>query len=303
MPLGLRADALRGSGEHREALASWLAVRWPLLAGVALLGVLVDLLLGGPLTTVVDVRVHAWMAALPHTGPDLVAAHVLDHTGQRWLVTPVVVAAALWACRRRGSWSSLWLVLGTIFAMNVVIAVAKFTLARGLAVSGDPSLFVPGGQAFPSGHGANAASAAALVVLLVARARSTRIRRSTALVAVLVPSTVMTVVSLYLGFHWFSDLLAGALLGVLVVRAGVAVEGWLGPRMRRRRRIGVPPLHLVAPLASGRPGDQPGDQPADLPADLPAGQPARLASARAADPARDRAPDAQLRRRPGAAAA
>ncbi|WP_218974807.1 phosphatase PAP2 family protein [Streptomyces sp. NP160] len=244
MRLGPRAAALRGTGEHREAAAAWLAVRWPLLAGAALLGVLLDLLLGGPLTTVADVRLHAWMAARPHTGPDLVLAHVLDHTGQRWLVTPVVVAAALWACRRLRSWSSLWMVLGTIFAMNVVIAAAKFSLARGLAITGDPQLFVPGGQAFPSGHAANAASAAALVVVLVARARGTRVRRSTALVCVAVPSAVMTLVSLYLGFHWFSDLLAGTLLGVLVVRAGVAVEGWLGPRLRRRRP-GASPLHAV----------------------------------------------------------
>lgn len=293
MPLGPRAAALRGTGEHREATAAWLAVRWPLLAGAALLGVLLDLLLGGPLTTVLDVRVHAWMGALPHTGPDLVAAHVLDHTGQRWLVTPVVVAAALWACRRRGSWSSLWMVLGTIFAMNVVIAVAKFSLARGLAISGDPQLFVPGGQAFPSGHAANAASAAALVVVLVARARGTRIRRSTALVGVAVPSAVMTVVSLYLGFHWLSDLVAGTLLGVLVVRAGVAVEGWLGPRLRlrRRRRTGVPPLHAVVAR----------QDPFEV--DLPEAEPARLASARAADTARAGTTDAQLRRRPGAAAA
>lgn len=265
-----------GTGGRREAAATWLAARWPLLAGAALLWIVLDLLLGGPLTTVVDVRLHARMAALPHTGPDLLAAHVLDHTGQRWLVTPVVVAAALWACRRRGSWSSLWLVLGTVFAMNVVIAVAKFSLARGLAVSGDPSLFVPGGQAFPSGHGANAASAAALVVLLVARARGTRLRRSTALLGVLVPSTVMAVVSLYLGFHWASDLAAGVLLGVLVVRAGVAVES----RLRSRR-----------------------SDPRRIDRDLPAAEPARLASARAADTARDRTPDAQLRRRPGAAAA
>ncbi|PWJ52921.1 Membrane-associated phospholipid phosphatase [Quadrisphaera granulorum] len=281
MPFGLRAAALRGTGEHREAAASWLAARWPLLATAALLGVLTDLLLAGPLTTVLDVRIHEWMGALPHTGPDLVLAHVLDHTGQRWLVTPVVIAAALWACRRRRSWSSLWLVLGTIFAMNVVIAIAKFTLDRGLAITGDPSLFVPNGQAFPSGHAANAASAAALLVLLVARARGTRIRRSSALVAVVVPSTVMTVVSLYLGFHWFSDLLAGSLLGVLMVRAGAAVEGRLGPRLRRRRpRVSTP-----------------------FDTDLPETEAARLASARAADPARDRAPHAQLRRRPGATTA
>lgn len=242
------------TASRREAVASWLASRWHLVAAVALVGVLADLLLGGALTTVVDPRVHAAMASLPHTGPDLVAAHVLDHTGQRWLVTPLVVAAALWACRNRRSWSSLWLVLGTIFVMNVVIAVAKFSLARGLAISGDPSLFTTGGQAFPSGHGANAASAAALLVVLVARARQRPVRRSTALVTVLVPSTVMTVVSLYLGFHWFSDLVAGALLGVLVVRAGVAVEARVLRRRAARRRIGVPPLGAVtAPFDAREP--------------------------------------------------
>jgi len=233
------------TASRREAVASWLASRWHLVASVALVGVLLDLLLGGALTTVVDPRVHAAMASLPHTGPDLVAAHVLDHTGQRWLVTPLVVAAALWACRRRRSWSSLWMVVATIFVMNVVIAVAKFSLARGLAISGDPSLFTAGGQAFPSGHGANAASAAALLVVLVARARQRQVRRSTALVVVLVPSTVMTAVSLYLGFHWFSDLLAGALLGVLVVRAGVAVEARALRHRALRRRIGLPPLNAV----------------------------------------------------------
>lgn len=298
MPFGSRAAALRGTGEHREAAAAWLAVRWPLLAGVALLGVLLDLLLGGPLTTVADVRVHAWMAARPHTGPDLALAHVLDHTGQRGIVTPIVLLVAVWVRRRTGSWSSVWLVLGTIFAMNLVIAAAKFSLARGLAVDGDPSLFLPGGQAFPSGHAANASSAAALLVVLLARGRGVRLRRSTALVVVLVPSAVMTVVSLYLGFHWFSDLVAGTLLGALVVWAGVRVERRTAPELRRRRtrrRIGIPPLHALQP--AGRALDDPFE--VDLPAELPA----RLASPRAADTARAGTPDAQLRRRPGATAA
>lgn len=223
---------------------SWVAARWPLLAGTALLGVLLDLLLRGPLTTGVDVAVNRWMAALPHTGPDLVLAHVLDHTGKITIVTPVVLVVAALASRRQRSWSSLGLAVGTLFPMLAVLAVVKFGLARGLAINGDPSLLVPGGQAFPSGHAAQAAVAAGLLIALLPRVTGRPLRRSTALLLVLVPCTVMTSVSLYLGFHWLSDLVAGTLAGLLSARAGLAVEQrWA--RRRRARRIGIPPLHLV----------------------------------------------------------
>lgn len=230
---------------RREALATWLTARWTLLAACALLALLADLLLGGFLTTAVDPAVRTRMAAFPHTGPDLSVALLLDQTGKITTVSAALLVAGLWASRRERSWSPVVTAGTTLFVMLAVLAVVKFGLARGLAVNGDPSLFVPGGQAFPSGHGAQAALGAALVAVLVQRARGVRLRRSTALLAVLVPSAVMTSVSLYLGFHWMTDLLAGALVGVLAARAGLAVEARAARRRAGRRRIGIPPLALV----------------------------------------------------------
>ena len=233
------------SGVRRDAVAAWLTARWPLLASTLLLALLVDLLLGGAVTTALDPAVRERMAALPHSPSDVSAALVLDRTGKITTVSTALLLAGSWAAWRERSWSALVMAGTTLFSMLAVLAVVKFGLARGLAVNGDPSLFVPGGQAFPSGHGAQAALGAALVAVLVARARGRRLRRSTALLAVLVPSAVMTSVSLYLGFHWMSDLVAGALTGVLAARAGLAAEARLTRRRADRVRIGIPPLVTV----------------------------------------------------------
>ncbi len=231
------------TASRRELAARWLVAHWPVLAAVALVAVLFDLLTGGPVTRVLDPWVRNHLLALPHTGPDLAVAHVLDHTGKITVVTPVVVAVAAWASWRQRSWSSLQMAVGTLFGMLAVVAVVKFGLARGLAINGDPSLFVQGGQAFPSGHASQAAAAAGLLVALLPRALGRGMRRSTALLLVAVPCAVMTSVSLYLGFHWTSDLVAGTLCGLLAVRAGLAVERRAALR-RAEHRIGIPPLGL-----------------------------------------------------------
>jgi len=247
-PLSTSAGALARrstSPARREALAAWLGAHWPVLAAVLLLGLLGDLLLGGAVTTVADPAVRAHVLALPHAPGDVSVALVLDRTGKITTVSTALLVASLWAARRERSWSPVVMAGSTLFVMLAVLAVVKFGLARGLAVNGDPSLFLPGGQAFPSGHGAQAALGSALVAALVARARGVRLRRSTALLAVLVPSAVMTSVSLYLGFHWMSDLVAGALVGALAARAGLAVEARVARRRAERQRIGIPPLALV----------------------------------------------------------
>ncbi|MBC3762266.1 phosphatase PAP2 family protein [Quadrisphaera oryzae] len=242
-PLRPTAGALPGPVSVQRAVGA-LVARWPVLAGAGLLVVVLDVLLGGPLSTVLDVRVNRWMAALPHTGPDLVLAHVLDHTGKITVVAPLLLVVAGLGSWRRRSWSSLVTAGGTLFVMLSVLAVVKFGLARGLAVNGDPSLLVPGGQSFPSGHAAQAAVTAGLLVALLPRLTGRPLRRSTALLVVAVPCSVMTSVSLYLGFHWTTDLVAGTLVGLLAARAGLAVERRC-ERRRAVRRLGAPPLRLV----------------------------------------------------------
>lgn len=138
------------------------------------------------------------------------------------LVT-AVVALSLYAARRRAD--SLWLLL-VVFGGAAFNHLLKHTIQRprpGLeqldAAATDFS--------FPSGHAANATLLyGALAMLVIRQLRSPWLR---ALAAGLAAAAVLLVGSsrLVLGAHHFSDVVAGVLLGLLVLALGAGVRAAL----------------------------------------------------------------------------
>jgi membrane-associated phospholipid phosphatase len=150
--------------------------------------------------------------------------HVLDRIGQRAVCLPVLAVATLVACRRRESWRPAVVVAGSVFSLNLLVLILKVVLGRGQPEAADPAFFV-GGMAYPSGHTANIVLVYGLVAYLLARYRHVS-RRLVRLLwsAVGLLSLTMVITSLTLNWHWFADLIAGLLVGGVVLQLTAAVD-------------------------------------------------------------------------------
>jgi membrane-associated phospholipid phosphatase len=88
------------------------------------------------------------------------------------------------------------------------------------------------GPSFPSGHSADAAAAYGMLAVVVLATSHTRKAVAFAAALVVVP-VVVAASRLYLGVHWFTDVVAGFALGWAVVAIVVAVTLLLQPASRR----------------------------------------------------------------------
>lgn len=154
---------------------------------------------------------------------------VLDRVGQRAVCLPLL-AIVVWVCmRRQESWRPAVLAAASVFSLNLVVLILKVGLGRGQPGEVDPSFFV-GGMAYPSGHTANIVLVYGLAVYLLGRYAGVRGRVRAVLWAVVGGlSVLMVTVSLTLNWHWFADLVAGLLVGGMVLEATRAADA-LMPR-------------------------------------------------------------------------
>jgi membrane-associated phospholipid phosphatase len=229
-------------------------------SGLALAGFLFLVFVGftllamGPLISIdtyfnLDPPPPGWVAFL----------HVLDRIGQRAVCLPILAVATFVACRHRESWRPAWVVAISVFSLNLMVLILKVLLGRGQPEAADPSFFV-GGMAYPSGHTANIVLVYGLVAYLLSRYRNvsrTLVRVLWSAVALL--SLTMVITSLTLNWHWFADLIAGLLVGGVVLQLTAAVDTAVpqtvlagGPRQLARmlpRLLGRRPRHELPPTA------------------------------------------------------
>jgi len=169
---------------------------------------------------------------------------VFNFTGSGVFTIPLrIVLLAVLLLRRR--WAA-----GIGFALTwaiseVAIATLKPWYARGRP---PPPLVATSGYSFPSGHAT--AGAAIGVAIVLAFLRPGHRRRVWFLVAI-VFSFVMAFSRVYLGAHWFSDVVTGVLVG-----SACAVGSFALVESIRQRRL-VDPIDDQSPPA-GAPPDPPG---------------------------------------------
>ena len=135
------------------------------------------------------------------------------------VIAAVVVLVALWRIRRSDKRGAVMLiaVAGATELLNLLLKEA-FQRAR-------PSLFTEVATllsySFPSGHAMASAAVYGAVAVLMGRADPAHARRYHLGAAVLVLLIGMSRV--YLGVHWFTDVLAGFAAGLFVLIAGTKV--------------------------------------------------------------------------------
>jgi undecaprenyl-diphosphatase len=162
------------------------------------------------------------------------AANVGGYLLHPFVFRIAVLVAAVWLWRSGARTAALWaattMVVGTLLG-----ALIKLGVSRARPVLDHP-VSSASGYSFPSGHALNAMLGCTLIVVLLWRPAEKRRRRA----ALLVVATLIVLATgmdrLLLGVHFPSDVLAGFLVGGLVV-----ASSWVafGPILRQRALRGA----------------------------------------------------------------
>jgi membrane-associated phospholipid phosphatase len=150
--------------------------------------------------------------------------HELDRIGQRAVCLPVLIVVTGYIAWRIRQWRPVMVAVSSVIAVNLVVLVLKLWLGRGQPRLEDPDFF-NGGDLYPSGHTANVVLVYGLAAFLSVRYLdlSRRVRRVLSIV-VIVLCVVMSVTSLTLRWHWFTDLIGGLLVGAAVLQATATLD-------------------------------------------------------------------------------
>nr|WP_184293199.1 phosphatase PAP2 family protein [Nocardiopsis algeriensis] len=152
--------------------------------------------------------------------------HWPDNVASRYVALPVLGVTALQLAYWHRSWRPMVLSAVGVVGMMSLVSIMKLAFNRGHAKNYDPDFFAGmGNVAFPSGHGANAILIYGLVLYLIVRfgaARPHIIRRLAYCIVAI--AALQAAVSIYLHFHWFTDLLAGMIAGGFALRLTVRLD-------------------------------------------------------------------------------
>ena len=180
----------------------------------------------GPLLSV-DVAVEHTFAS--HRQHWLVQVFSVEtQTASFYVAGPLLLATSAVLAWAQRSWRALLLGTAAVVVLGVCVGTGKEVIGRS-RIPFAANAFGDGGTSYPSGHTTTAVVAAGCLVLLLERWLS-RAARRWCLAGVVVYSVVTGISRVYLRAHWFTDVLAGWLLGTAIVcLLAVAWLGW--PRL------------------------------------------------------------------------
>lgn len=147
----------------------------------------------------------------------------LDHIGQREPLAGGLFGIATALSIYHRSLRPLWVSVLPIIAVNLVVGAIKIGLGRGKPGSDVTAPFVDG-TIYPSGHTANVVLSWGLMAYLLFVYGQVRWRKSDAVAVIAALSLVMGAVSVYRDTHWVTDIIAGWLIGGVLLQATVIAD-------------------------------------------------------------------------------
>lgn len=171
-----------------------------------------------------DGAVLSWVVASRIDAATTLVAALSEFSRPAYLlIYSVVIAEVMVAVRRRRGW---WVLPPAIAVTNALVHALKALIGRARPPA-ELQLAETSSDSFPSGHAAGAAVVALVVGALCAR---WWVR-----VALWVWALAVMYSRLYLGVHWLSDVVAGAVVGVAVGAAAIRLRVTLGERKVNER--------------------------------------------------------------------
>lgn len=220
----------------RRGPREWVALLMAaalLLATAVLFMELLDEVMEREALVQADQRVFAALQALRGDELDRLMVAITE-LGSVWITVPLGLLVFAWLGWQR-LWVLAWYWVGVFAGARLSIAVLKWTLERER-----PLNIYQGLEAFsfPSGHATTSAMVYGFLAFLLSRGLRRR-WRAPLLAAAAVLVALIGLSRIYLGVHWFSDVIAGFALGLAWITLLAAAVIHFQPRVPLR----------IAPLA------------------------------------------------------
>lgn len=216
-----------------------------LLTAAASLALLVGLMLSWPHLSQLDQGLLTLLQEHRSSSLDRLMV-LITHLGDLYtqLAAAVLLCLTLLATRQ---WRPLCLAIGTLLGTALANGALKAFFARSRP---DVLLEPLGSFSFPSGHSSAAFAFCLLLGVVAGRGQPTRMRLTWLLLASL-PAATIAGSRIYLGVHWPSDIIAGALLAACFCALSLALVQWRTPLPALPARVWWLLLPAVIALLSG----------------------------------------------------
>lgn len=180
----------------------------------------------GPLVTA-DWSVHEVLTEQVPTGAGQTLLDTLARPGQRWLTLPLLLAFGAWVSWRQRRLRPMLAVLVGLGSAYLVGKTIKDGLARTPPYKGVDILHSVG-EAFPSGHAANAAMTWALISVMLFGARGAWPNRERLRVGLVISaglSALVGTIMVVMDYHWLSDIPGGWMVGLFSLMLALIALG------------------------------------------------------------------------------
>ncbi len=200
--------------KQEPAAARTIAVALAALTAITGLFVLLAIVGRGHDVTATDLSIARELRALAPGDAVRGAMRVLTHLGATDVALPLGLLVAL-LLYRAGDRRAMIALIGAYVATQAIVTLVKVIVARARP-DGAEAFATAGGYAFPSGHSATAVALYGALALIAVRHGGARARRL-AIGAAAALAALVGVTRVYLGVHYATDVVAGWVVGGLVL--------------------------------------------------------------------------------------